>query len=167
MLLTASNLPNSVVNARQDQEEAHIVAQAGQKGRITVATNMAGRGTDIKLASGMQELGGLHVLATERHDAGRIDRQLFGRAGRQGDPGSFQIVVSLEDDLVKDYFGKLPVRLLSKWWKKDEPLPGIVGGPIVKAAQLVAERHHTRIRKDLLKLDDNLSDMLAFAGRAE
>ena len=84
-LLTASQLPHQVLNARQDQQEAQIIAQAGQRGRITVATNMAGRGTDIRLTPDVVELGGLHVLATERHEAHRIDRQLFGRCGRQGD----------------------------------------------------------------------------------
>ncbi len=103
-LLTAAGLAHQVLNARQDQEEAEVIARAGERGRITVATNMAGRGTDIRLAPGVVELGGLHVLATERHDAGRIDRQLFGRCGRQGDPGSFQVVVSLEDEIIHEFF---------------------------------------------------------------
>src|SRR5262249_6351365 len=99
-MLAAIDLPHRVLNARQDKEEADIVGRAGELGRITVATNMAGRGTDIRLARGVAERGGLHVLATERHEAGRIDRQLAGRCGRQGDPGSHEAFVSLEDRIV-------------------------------------------------------------------
>ncbi|MGH7303951.1 MAG: prepilin peptidase, partial [Candidatus Rokuibacteriota bacterium] len=99
-LLTAAGLPHRVLNARQDKEEADIVAGAGELGRITVATNMAGRGTDIRLGPGVREKGGLHVLATERHEAGRIDRQLAGRCARQGDPGSHEAFVSLDDEIV-------------------------------------------------------------------
>jgi preprotein translocase subunit SecA len=166
-LLSAAGLPHQVLNARQDQEEAQIIVQAGQPGKITVATNMAGRGTDIKLAPGVADAGGLHVLATERHEARRIDRQLFGRGGRQGDPGSFQAIVSIEDDLVKDYFGESLPRLFARWVKRNKPLPGWLGIPIVIIAQSAAERHHSKIRRDLLKLDDNQGDMLAFSGRAE
>ena len=166
-LLSAAGLPHQVLNARQDQEEAQIIVQAGQPGKITVATNMAGRGTDIKLAPGVADAGGLHVLATERHEARRIDRQLFGRGGRQGDPGSFQAIVSIEDDLVKDYFGASLPRLFARWVKRNKPLPGWLGIPIVIIAQSAAERHHSKIRRDLLKLDDNQGDMLAFSGRAE
>lgn len=166
-LLKIAGLPHQVLNARQDQEEAQIIVQAGQPGKITVATNMAGRGTDIKLAEGVADRGGLHVLATERHEARRIDRQLFGRGGRQGDPGSFRAILSLEDDLVKDYFGEVVLRLFSRWVRREEPLPRWLGVPMIKIAQSAAERHHSRVRRDLLKLDDNQSDMLAFSGRAE
>ncbi len=166
-LLTASFLRHQVLNARQDQEEAQIVSQAGQKGRITVATNMAGRGTDIRLAPGVAELGGLHVLATERHEASRIDRQLFGRGGRQGDPGSYEIMTSLEDELVTEYYGEKPSRLAMRFFPTRVPLPGWVAGPVVRWAQEAAELHHSSIRRDLLKLDDNLGDMLAFTGRTE
>jgi preprotein translocase subunit SecA len=103
LLLTEAGWPHRVLNARQDQEEAEIIAQAGVKGQITVATNMAGRGTDIILGPGVRELGGLHVIATERHDARRIDRQLCGRCGRQGDPGTFECFASLEDDVIAAY----------------------------------------------------------------
>jgi len=166
-LLTASLLPHQVLNARQDKEEAQVIAQAGQRGRITVATNMAGRGTDIKLASGVADLGGLHVLATERHEARRIDRQLFGRGGRQGDPGSYQTMLSLEDELVEEYYADVILRYLRRLKVAGQPLPGWLGTPLVALAQKAAERHHTRIRRDLLKLDDNLGDMLAFSGRGE
>ncbi len=166
-LLSASLLPHQVLNARQDQEEAQIIAQAGQRGNITVATNMAGRGTDIRLAPGVVELGGLHVLATERHEAGRIDRQLFGRAGRQGDPGSFQTILSLEDELISDCYAEALHRFISRWLKDDRVLPRWLSAPIVKGAQVAAEYHHSRTRRDLLKLDDNMGDMLAFSGRTE
>ena len=166
-LLTTAGLPHHVLNARQDQEEAQIIAQAGQPGRITVATNMAGRGTDIRLAPGVADAGGLYVLATSRHEARRIDRQLSGRGGRQGDPGSFQTIMSLEDDLVKEYFGDILTGLFKRWGKGGKPLPLWLGKPIVGFAQSSAERHHSRIRRELLKLDDNLGDMLAFSGRTE
>ena len=99
-LLESEGLAHQVLNAVRHKEEAEIVAQAGQPGKITVATNMAGRGTDIKLGPGVADLGGLAVIASERHEAGRIDRQLFGRCARQGDPGTAQAIVSLEDELV-------------------------------------------------------------------
>src|SRR6202035_4075397 len=95
----AKGRPHQVLNAAQNMQEAFIVSQAGQKAQITVATNMAGRGTDIKLARGVAETGGLHVLSTEPHSSGRVDRQLYGRAARQGDPGAAQMFASLEDDL--------------------------------------------------------------------
>jgi len=166
-LLTAAGLPHQVLNARQDQEEAQIIAQAGQPGRITVATNMAGRGTDIRLAPGVAGAGGLYVLATSRHEARRIDRQLSGRGGRQGDPGSFQTIMSLEDDLIKEYFGESLSGFFSRWGKCGKSLPLWLCKPIVGFAQSAAERHHSRIRRELLKLDDNLGDMLAFSGRTE
>ncbi len=102
-LVNAAGIPHQVLNARQDAEEARIVAQAGQRGAVTISTNMAGRGTDIVLGEGVAELGGLHVIGTNRHESRRIDNQLRGRAGRQGDPGSSRFYVSLEDDLMVRY----------------------------------------------------------------
>jgi preprotein translocase subunit SecA len=166
-LLEASGLSHQILNARQDQEEAEVIAKAGERGRITVATNMAGRGTDIRLAPDVAELGGLHVLATERHDARRIDRQLFGRGGRQGDPGSFQAIVSLEDEIVKEIFGDLATRLGGFLQRHDKPIPTWLGGLVVSLAQGIAERHNARTRRDLLRIDDHLSDLLAFTGRPE
>jgi len=165
--LDKARLVHRVLNARQDQQEAEIIAQAGQPGRITVATNMAGRGTDIRLAPGIADLGGLHVLATERHDAGRIDRQLFGRAGRQGDPGSCEVILSLEDELFSEQSGKWLEMFLDRVAKPDQPAPGALVRLLVAVAQKSAEKRHSRLRKDLLKLDDNLGDMLAFSGRGE
>ena len=100
--LRASDLPHTVLNAVRHEEEATVVAMAGEPGRITIATNMAGRGTDIKLGKGVAALGGLHVIATERHESRRVDRQLFGRSARQGDPGSAQAFVSTEDEIPSD-----------------------------------------------------------------
>ncbi len=166
-LLTADGLPHQVLNARQDQEEAEVVARAGERGRITVATNMAGRGTDIRLGPGVAELGGLHVLATERHDARRIDRQLFGRSGRQGDPGSYQTIVSLQDEIVTHSFKDYAARMCRPFRDTGKPLPAWLGGPLLGWAQRLAERRHARIRTDLLRVDEQLKDMLAFAGRVE
>jgi preprotein translocase subunit SecA len=156
-----------VLNARQDQEEAEVVARAGERGRITVATNMAGRGTDIRLGPGVAELGGLHVLATERHDARRIDRQLFGRSGRQGDPGSYQSVLSLEDEIVTHTFKALAARMCRPLARQGKPLPAWLGSRLVGLAQRMAERRHARVRRELLKVDEQLRDLLAFAGRVE
>jgi preprotein translocase subunit SecA len=107
------------------------------------------------------------VLATERHEAGRIDRQLFGRAGRQGDPGSFQIVLSLEDELITDCYNDWQFKLLKPWLHDKGPLPAKISQLIIKYAQFSAERHHSGIRGDLMRMDESLGDMLAFAGRTE
>ena len=167
-LMEKAQLPHRVLNARQDKEEADIIAQAGQSGQITLATNMAGRGTDIRLGPGVVELGGLHVIATERHEARRIDRQLFGRCGRQGDPGTSEALVSLEDELMTVYIGnvrrwlamaalRFPGGFLGRW----------IGKILFRKAQRAAERLHARMRHDLLKMDEQLSDSLAFTGRPE
>ena len=166
-LLTAAGLLHQVLNARQDQEEAEVVARAGERGRITVATNMAGRGTDIRVAPEVVALGGLHVLATERHDAGRIDRQLFGRCGRQGDPGSYQVIISLEDQIFHGFFKRHAATVRRLFSEPGKPLPHWLGGRLANFAQTAAERHHGRIRRDLLRSDDQLSDLLAFTGRGE
>jgi preprotein translocase subunit SecA len=165
-LLHAAHLEHVVLNARQDQHEAEVVAMAGQAGRITVATNMAGRGTDIRLAPGVADNGGLHVLATERHESARIDRQLFGRGARQGDPGSYRCIVSLEDELVSDFWPQKVLRMLGVL-SVNGRLPGWLGAAVVGLAQRSAEGNHGRTRRDLLRLDDNLGDMLAFSGRGE
>jgi preprotein translocase subunit SecA len=165
--LDKAGLTHRVLNARQDQQEAEIIAQAGQPGRITVATNMAGRGTDIRLAPTIAAIGGLHVLSTERHEARRIDRQLFGRSGRQGDPGSYQAILALDDELLSDCFGRRPQQWLSRWVAPDAPVPTWLARVLVALAQRAAEARHRRLRRDLLKLDENLGDMLAFSGRGE
>jgi preprotein translocase subunit SecA len=162
-LLDEAGIPHSVLNARQNQAEAEIVAKAGQPRRVTVATNMAGRGTDIKLAEGVAEAGGLCVIASERHDARRIDRQLFGRCGRQGDPGECQAIVSLDDDLVRGVFGQI----LDRIRPADGKVPPWLGRILFGWAQRVMQRRHSEIRRRLLHSDDSLQDLLAFSGRGE
>jgi preprotein translocase subunit SecA len=161
-LLEKAQLPFRLLNARQDADEAAIVAQAGERGRITVATNMAGRGTDIKLGDGVAQLGGLHVICTERHDSGRIDRQLFGRCGRQGDPGSCEAILAADDDLAATH-----ARLPSAWLAHLERVPSRTGRLLYWLAQRRAEAAHSRARQQLLQMDENLGDMLAFSGRGE
>ncbi|MEW6664094.1 MAG: preprotein translocase subunit SecA [Thermodesulfobacteriota bacterium] len=166
-MLSGMGLAHQVLNAKQDREEAEIISRAGGMGCITIATNMAGRGTDIRLGPGVEEKGGLHVILTERHEAGRIDRQLAGRCGRLGDPGSHEAILSLEDPIVRSrgcgIAGRLarrfPVPRSSVWtWLAKR---GIV------RAQKGVERLHFRVRKSLLREDERRGDMLSFSGRAE
>jgi preprotein translocase subunit SecA len=162
--LTAAGLPHTVLNATQDRDEAEIIARAGERGRITVATNMAGRGTDIHLGEGSAELGGLHVIMTERHDARRIDDQLAGRSGRQGEPGCFQAILSLEDPLME--FDTGPI--LSRFAKPAMAMAGDwVGRLTLRLAQRRAEWLHARMRADLLRSDRSQTKTLAFSGRPE
>jgi preprotein translocase subunit SecA len=161
--LTEAGLDHVVLNAAQDRDEAAIIAQAGGRGRITIATNMAGRGVDIKLDKGIAELGGLHVIMSEMHDSGRIDRQLSGRCARQGEPGSVEAQLSLEDPLL-DTFGIAGLRWLARqqgWLKRQ------AGRWAFSRAQRRAERAHSRMRADLVKFDQKLGTLLSFAGRME
>jgi preprotein translocase subunit SecA len=166
-LLKRVKLKHQVLNAHQDEMEAEIVACAGEKGRITVATNMAGRGTDIKLGPGVKELGGLHVISSERNIARRIDRQLAGRCGRQGDPGSCEAILSLEDELVGLYFGDEFKNLLSAFGRKSRPVPRWVSSILIGLPQRMLERYHRRVRRELLKVDDQRGKLLAFTGAPE
>jgi preprotein translocase subunit SecA len=163
-LLTAQGLPHRILNARQDRREAEIVARAGQPGAITVATNMAGRGTDIGLAPGVVERGGLHVLAAVRNEARRVDRQLFGRCGRQGDPGSFEVMLSLEDDLLKKYLPRTLIGVVQRLARWRMP---VIGKLAMRLTQLLVERHHARQRRNLVQLDQQLKETLAFSGPME
>jgi preprotein translocase subunit SecA len=140
-----------VLNATQSKVEAEIVAQAGQKGQITVATNMAGRGTDIKLGRGVTEIGGLHVISTEPHESGRVDRQLFGRAARQGDPGCAQLFTSADDELFLRHAGNL-----RKSWRAMGPTR------LIKLAQARAEKLARFNRKQVLKSDDWMDQQMPF-----
>ncbi|MBT8484857.1 MAG: hypothetical protein HKO59_10365 [Phycisphaerales bacterium] len=153
--LTGVGLEHAVLNAVRHADEAAIVAGAGAGGRITVATNMAGRGTDIKLGPGVAELGGLHVIATERHESARIDRQLFGRAARQGDPGSAVAFVSLEDDVCRHHAGAI-----ARWFGGGSRISSVVASAQRRAAIAAA-----RQRRMVLLADDGIDRLLGFTGR--
>ena len=163
-LLEAEKLQHQVLNAVRHAEEAQIVAGAGQSGRITVATNMAGRGTDIKLGRGVADLGGLAVIGTERHESGRIDRQLYGRAARQGDPGTAQAIVSIEDELVPRYSPHAARALRKRYGKTDRDISSGLVRRVFDSAQAKAERLALRQRKGVLRTDDWLDEYLGFAG---
>jgi preprotein translocase subunit SecA len=156
-----------VLNARQDRHEAEIIAEAGQKGAITVATNMAGRGTDIALGPGVEELGGLHVISLSLNDSYRIDRQLFGRSARQGDPGSAEAILSLQDSALAGHYGPTVVSMLKRMTKPGQPLPGFISRSILRLPQKRHEARQCRIRKQLMKQDRRLRRTLAFSGRFE
>jgi preprotein translocase subunit SecA len=158
--LERAGLPHAVLNAEHSAEEAEVVAKAGEAGRITVATNMAGRGVDIAVDPDVLLLGGLHVILSERHDAGRIDRQLEGRTARRGEPGSTEAILSLEDPLLE----LLPVRA-SGWLGKSASL--LVAPRLFHSAQRRAERLHAQERKNLLMQDKRLGVLLAFSGANE
>jgi preprotein translocase subunit SecA len=165
--LRGLELPFTLLNAMRHREEAQIVAGAGQPGRITIATNMAGRGTDIKLGRGVLELGGLHVLAAERHESRRVDRQLSGRAGRQGDPGSAQAFISADDELLCR-FTLTPLREKMRS-AVARGLPGAarLAGSAVAYAQGAAQRAAFRQRSQVLEADARLAETLSFGGIAE
>ena len=166
-LLTERGLEHRVLNAKQDEEEAEIVAQAGEIGRITIATNMAGRGTDIKLGPGVAELGGLHVILSERHEAGRIDRQLGGRCARQGDPGCFEAILSLDDPLIQPFKGGLLEWLLRRFSKPGSRTVAAARKIFIDFAQWRTERAQSGVRRKLLKSDKQTGDILSFSGRPE
>ena len=159
--LALRGVPHVVLNARQDAEEAQIVAQAGQAGRITVATNMAGRGTDIKPDLQASAAGGLYVILTEYHESPRIDRQLFGRCARQGGPGSSRAIVSAQDPL----FDKQPRPLKALLAGRAGAVPQVLVRAIVKRAQALAERRARRTRLQTMQQDRELHRLIGFAGR--
>jgi preprotein translocase subunit SecA len=161
--LREAGIEHQVLNARQHEQEAKVVAEAGQIGRVTIATNMAGRGTDIKPAPEVIMAGGLHVLGTERHDALRIDRQLMGRAGRQGDPGSAQFFLCLEDELLE---GLGPSRQESLKQRGQKGGPGDWGGyqPLFPRAQRRVERRHRKNRVDLMVHEKQRQEILKDLG---
>ena len=154
-MLKKEGVPHSVLNAKHHAEEAAIVAQAGQKGHVTIATNMAGRGTDIVLGEGVKELGGLHILGTERHESRRIDNQLRGRSGRQGDPGSSRFYLSLEDNLMRIFGSERISGLMEKLGMKEgEPIENRMVSKAIENAQKRVEGHNFEIRKTLLDYDN-------------
>jgi preprotein translocase subunit SecA len=154
-LLKKEGIKHEVLNAKQHEKEAQIVALAGQMGRVTIATNMAGRGTDIVLGDGVVERGGLHILATERHESRRIDNQLRGRSGRQGDPGSSRFYLSLEDDLLRIFGSDRIKGLMGRLGMDDgEPIEHRLVSNAIEKAQKRVEGHNFDIRKHLLEYDD-------------
>jgi len=154
-LLHRKGVPHQVLNAKNHTKEAEIIAQAGQTGAVTVATNMAGRGVDIVLGEGVTQNGGLHIIGTERHEARRIDNQLRGRAGRQGDPGSSRFYVSLEDDVVRR-FGGDRIKGFMEWAGMDEdtPIENKLVNKSIESAQVRVEGYHFDMRKHLVEYDD-------------
>ena len=154
-MLLRAGIPHKVLNAKHHEQEAEIVADAGQMGMVTIATNMAGRGTDITLGEGVPELGGLAILGTERHESRRIDNQLRGRAGRQGDPGSSQFFLSLEDDLMRIFGADNISGIMDKLgMEEDEPIEHSLITKSIERAQKKVEDHNYNIRKYILEYDD-------------
>lgn len=165
-VLQARGVAHALLNAKQDADEAAVVAQAGQAGRVTVATNMAGRGTDIALDADVLARGGLHVVLTEYHDSRRVDRQLFGRCARQGDPGSCEAIVSLQDELFVTAVPWLAA-LLAQALGRGVRVPPVAVGMVRALAQWLAQRRQAQGRMQHLKYDRQLNQMLAFTGRGE
>jgi preprotein translocase subunit SecA len=153
--LNKLHIPHSVLNAKQHEMEAEIVAEAGHKGRVTIATNMAGRGTDIVLGEGVREVGGLHILGTERHESRRIDNQLRGRSGRQGDPGSSRFFLALDDDLLRLFGSDRIAGLMDKLGMEEgQSIENAMISRAIENAQRKVEGHNFDIRKQLLEYDD-------------
>jgi preprotein translocase subunit SecA len=153
--LKKRGVPHTVLNAKHHEKEAEIVADAGQPGAVTISTNMAGRGTDIKLGEGVKEVGGLHILGTERHESRRIDNQLRGRSGRQGDPGSSRFYMALEDDLLRIFGGERITGIMEKLGMQEgEPIEHNLISRAIENAQSKVEGHNFEIRKQLLEYDD-------------
>jgi preprotein translocase subunit SecA len=167
VLLAAARLPHVVLNARNDSEEAAIVACAGEPGRITVTTNMAGRGTDIPLAPGVAQRGGMHVICCQHNASPRIDRQLHGRAGRQGDPGSVETILSLEDGLLARTLPAWLRATLARCAGRNRPLPAWLGARLAWYPQKLEERRQRAERRLLLDQDERAERRLSFAGRGE
>ena len=153
-MLKRRGFKHSVLNAKYHQQEAEIVTMAGQKDAVSIATNMAGRGTDIKLGQGVTDLGGLHILGTERHESRRIDRQLRGRSGRQGDPGSSRFYLSLEDDLMRLFGAERIAAIMDRLGQEGEVIEHSLVTRSIGNAQKRVEAHNFDIRKHLLQYDD-------------
>ena len=166
-VLEDAGIPHRVLNARQDGEEANIVSAAGRLGQVTVATNMAGRGTDIALGDGVRDLGGLFVIATEFHDSRRVDRQLYGRSARQGDPGSSEAIVAVEDRMLREHGGFL-VWFIERWSSRGgRAVPQGVARWAFRRAQRRAGRSHRKIRERLLLADEWITQTLSYTGTPE
>jgi preprotein translocase subunit SecA len=169
-LLERRGVPHSVLNAKQHEREAEIIQFAGQEGSVTIATNMAGRGVDIKLGEGIVDLGGLYVLGTERHEARRIDNQLRGRSGRQGDPGESRFYLSAQDDLVRLFAGDRIYRIIERFKiPEDQPMEAGILSKQIESAQKKVEEQNFVARKNVLKYDDvlNVQRQLIYEQRRE
>jgi preprotein translocase subunit SecA len=167
-LLTRQGIPHNVLNAKQHEREAEIIKDAGERGAVTIATNMAGRGVDIKLGEGVRELGGLYVLGTERHEARRIDNQLRGRSGRQGDPGESRFYLSAQDDLVRLFAGDRIYKIMDRFnLPDDEPMERKILSNQIENAQKKVEEQNFVSRKNVLKYDDvmNVQRMVVYEQR--
>ncbi|HDI60078.1 MAG TPA: preprotein translocase subunit SecA [Desulfobacteraceae bacterium] len=153
--LKKRGIPHTILNAKNHEKEAEIIAMAGQRGSVTISTNMAGRGTDIVLGPGVVELGGLHIIGTERHESRRIDNQLRGRSGRQGDPGSSRFYLALEDDLLRVFGGERITGIMERLGMEEgEPIEHNLISRAIENAQSKVEAHNFEIRKQLLEYDD-------------
>ncbi len=166
-LLQQHEITHQVLNAKQDEQEAEIIAQAGQPGVITVATNMAGRGTDIALHKSVAEAGGLHVIALSRNQSRRIDRQLYGRCARQGDPGSAEAILSLEDPALKQFYSSAMLRVMATLSPGKRSIPVLISRLILWLPQFNNEWSQRATRKELIKQDKRLHRILAFSGKFE
>ncbi len=157
-MMERRGIPHSVLNAKQHDREAEVIARAGERGAVTIATNMAGRGVDIKLGDGVEELGGLYVIGTERHESRRIDNQLRGRSGRQGDPGMTRFFLSAEDDLIRIFSGDRMYKILDRLGPGDDmPIDSKMLTRTVEGAQKKVEEYNFNIRKRVLEYDDVLN----------
>jgi preprotein translocase subunit SecA len=163
--LQRAGIEHRVLNAKQDQQEAEIVATAGERGAVTVATNMAGRGTDIALGAGVDALGGLHVISISLNDSQRLDRQLFGRGARQGDPGSAEVILSLQDEKLRTRRGYSLLVLGCRLLGRNRTVPQWLSRPVLRLAQNLYETRQSRNRKALTKQDKHDRRILAFSGK--
>jgi preprotein translocase subunit SecA len=164
VVLSEACCEHVVLNARHDRAEAAIVAEAGSAGRITIATNMAGRGTDIKLGTGVAKAGGLHVILTEFNESARIDRQVIGRGGRQGDPSTYEIIIALDDELFRRFAGRLAQALQRADFAGNRTLSAHWGSLLRLCAQFSAQRQQRQMRKATVRHQRELDKSLGFAG---
>ena len=166
-MLAEAALPAVVLNAKQDADEAALVGRAGEIGSIMIATNMAGRGTDIPLSDAAREAGGLHVILTERHESARIDRQLEGRSGRQGDPGHAEAILSLEDAVLDSVRNSLWSRPMDALLAMSFPGWRAVAARWLRHAQARTERKLARERRSMVSADEELENSLSFSGQGD
>jgi len=166
-LLAMAAIPHTVLNARQDADEAEIIARAGAAGAVTIATNMAGRGTDIRLAPGVAEAGGLHMILTEFHESKRVDRQLFGRCARQGDLGSHEAIIALDDELFRRFTTRLAQWSAKLRWPGSQTIPKLLARQLRNLSQNASELRHAKARKATVEADRKREKALAFAGPLE